>query len=91
VWELADRAFSLAGFELDWQLGGDDPLGWSARFAGTEAPAVIVDPRFIRPADPEAIAADPRRIEAELGWKPRPGLDRFLADMLEPPRSASGR
>ncbi len=45
----------------------------------------MVDPAFIRPADPKAIAADPAAIEAELGWKPRPGLDRFLEDMLEAP------
>jgi GDPmannose 4,6-dehydratase len=82
VWELADRAFALAGFELRWQLDGDDPLAWNARFAASGAPAVVVDPAFIRPSDPAAIAADPRRIEAELGWEPRPGLDRFLEDML---------
>ncbi len=83
VWELADRAFALAGFELEWHLDGDDPLGWSAAFAGSGEKAVVVDPAFIRPSDPQAIAADPGRIEAELGWSPRPGLDRFLEDMLD--------
>jgi nucleoside-diphosphate-sugar epimerase len=29
-----------------------------------------------------AIAADPSRVETELGWTPKPGLDRFLEDML---------
>jgi GDPmannose 4,6-dehydratase len=84
VWELADRAFALAGFELEWHLEGDDPLEWSATFAGSTEKAVVVDPAFIRPSDPQAIAADPSRIEAELGWEPRPGLDRFLEDMLAP-------
>ena len=88
VWELADRAFSLAGHALVWELEGDDPLEWSARFAGSGAPAVVVDPAFIRPADPRAIAADPARIEADLSWQPRPGLDRFLLDMLAPPAPA---
>jgi len=82
VWELADRAFALAGYELEWRLDGDDPVGWSAAFADSGAAAVVVDPAFIRPSDPRAIAADPSRIEAELGWAPRPGLDRFLEDML---------
>jgi GDPmannose 4,6-dehydratase len=82
VWELADRAFDLAGFELEWHLEGDNPLGWSATFAGSGETAVVVDPAFIRPSDPQAIAADPSRIEAELGWQPKPGLDRFLDDML---------
>jgi GDPmannose 4,6-dehydratase len=83
VWELADRAFALAGFQLEWQLEGGDPLAWSAVFAGSDEQAVVVDPAFIRPSDPQAIAADPARIAAELGWQPRPGLDRFLQDMLD--------
>jgi GDPmannose 4,6-dehydratase len=82
VWELVDRAFALAGFELAWDLDGDDPAAWAASFADSGEPAVVVDPALIRPADPKAIAADPSRIVAELGWQPRPGLDAFLEDML---------
>jgi GDPmannose 4,6-dehydratase len=82
VWELVDRAFSLAGFELAWELDGDDPLSWHAAFADSGEPAVVVDPAFIRPSDPLAIAADPSRIIEDLGWEPRVGLDAFLEDML---------
>jgi GDPmannose 4,6-dehydratase len=82
VWELADRAFALAGLELVWTLVSGDPLGCSAVFADSGEPAIVVDPTFIRPSDPEAIAADPRRITAELGWRPQSGLDGFLEDML---------
>jgi GDPmannose 4,6-dehydratase len=82
VWELVDRAFALAGFELAWQLEGSDPLDWSAAFADTGEAAVVVDPAFIRPSDPLAIAADPARIVEDLGWEPRVGLDAFLEDML---------
>jgi GDPmannose 4,6-dehydratase len=82
VWELVDRAFALAGLELAWSLDGDDPLAWSASFADSGDPAVVVDPAFIRPSDPLAIAADPSRIAEDLGWEPRPGLDAFLEDML---------
>jgi GDPmannose 4,6-dehydratase len=82
VWELADRAFALAGFELSWSLDGADPVGWSAAFADTGEPAVVVDPAFLRPADPQAIVADPSRIVADLGWQPVLGLDAFLEDML---------
>jgi GDPmannose 4,6-dehydratase len=82
VWELVDRAFSLAGYDLAWELGGEDPTAWSASFADSGEPAVAVDPALIRPADPKAIAADPSRVAAELGWQPKPGLDAFLEDML---------
>ncbi len=83
VWELIDRAFALAGFELKWSLDGDDPLAWSAAFADTGEPAVFVDSAFVRPADPHAIGADPARIRADLGWEPQVGLDAFLLDMLD--------
>jgi len=89
VWELIDRAFALAGFELAWSLDGEDPLAWSAAFADTGEPAVLVDPAFVRPADPRAIVANPARIRADLGWEPRVGLDTFLVDMLEPPTRSS--
>jgi GDPmannose 4,6-dehydratase len=82
VWELVDRAFGLAGFELAWELGGDDPLSWHAAFGDSGEPAVVVDPAFIRPSDPLAIAADPSRIVEDLAWEPRVGLDAFLEDML---------
>jgi GDPmannose 4,6-dehydratase len=82
VWELIDRAFALAGFELTWHLEDDDPTSWTAAFADSGELAVVVDREFIRPADPRAIAADPSRARRELGWEPRTGLDVFLEDML---------
>ncbi len=83
VWELVDRAFAMGGYDLEWTLDGDDPTAWAAVFAEGGQPAVVVDPAFIRPADPMAIAADPTRIVNELGWEPNVGLDLFLEDMLE--------
>jgi GDPmannose 4,6-dehydratase len=82
VWELVDRAFALGGFELDWELDSPDPRAPAARFRGSGAPAVIVDARLLRPADPIAIQADPSRARTELGWAPRIGLDIFLTEML---------
>jgi GDPmannose 4,6-dehydratase len=83
VWQLADRAFGLAGFELDWQLDTDDPLLWGASFRATGLPAVIVDPTLLRPADPLTIRVDPSLARQELGWAPHQGLDIFLSDMLD--------
>jgi GDPmannose 4,6-dehydratase len=82
VWEVVDCAFALAGFQLVWELDGADALRWHATFEGSEEPAVVVDPEFIRPADPAAIAADPTQVRADLGWEPQAGLEVFLSDML---------
>jgi GDPmannose 4,6-dehydratase len=81
VWELIDRAFRLGGFQLSWDLDGDDPLRWQANFEAGGV-AVVVDPEFVRPADPAAIGANPSRVQSDLGWEPRVGLDVFLTDML---------
>lgn len=85
VWQLIDTAFALAGHELAWSLEGADTLAWNATYADTGDLAIGVDPAFVRPADPRAIAANPSRIRAELGWAPRVGLEVFLRDMLETP------
>ena len=83
VWELVDRAFSLAGIALAWSLDGDDPTAWYATFAGGGgAVAVRSDPALLRPADPLAIAVNPARARADLGFAPAGGLDAFLKDML---------
>ena len=65
------------------QLTGDDPLEWAAAFADTGEPAVVADAAFVRPSDPLAIAANPARIRRDLGWQPRPGVERFLQEMLD--------
>jgi GDPmannose 4,6-dehydratase len=82
VWQLIDCAYTLAGFGLDWHLDGENALKWGATYMDSGEPAVLVDPAFVRPADPIAIGADPRRIQRDLGWVPRAGLDVFLEDML---------
>jgi GDPmannose 4,6-dehydratase len=83
VWELVHEAFRIAGFDLDWQLEGDDPREWSARFREGGALAVAVDASLLRPADPLVIEVDSSRARNELGWSPRRGLEVFLRDMLE--------
>jgi GDPmannose 4,6-dehydratase len=82
VWELVGRAFELGGFELTWELGGEDPLHWSGRFMRSGMPAVVVDATLLRPSDPLVIQADAAMARRELGWAPSPGLDPFLTDML---------
>ncbi len=82
VWQLIDRAYALAGYDLRWVLNGENILDWHATFSDSGEPAVLVDPAFVRPADPVAILADPRRIQTDLQWTARPGLDAFLKDML---------
>lgn len=82
VWEMVACAFTIVGFELDWQLDGDDPALWCANFRGSNTPAVTVNPALLRTAEPLAIEVDPGRARRELNWSPRQGLDVFLNDMI---------
>src|SRR5712691_5908117 len=43
VWELVDCAFTIGGFDLEWQLEGSDPAAWHAYFRSTGTPAGVVD------------------------------------------------
>jgi GDPmannose 4,6-dehydratase len=88
VWELIDHAFGLGGFPLEWDRSSPDPSEWTARLADTGALAVVVDPSFVRHADPAMIGTDPSRARDELAWRPRTDLDTFLADMLDLDRAA---
>jgi len=83
VWELIDHAFRLAGFPLDWDRTSDDPSEWTGRLASSGLLAVVVDPSFIRHADPATIGTDPTLARTELGWRPGPELDTFLREMLD--------
>jgi len=82
VWELIDRAFLLDGCPLEWDRSSSDPADWTAQLADTGNPAVVVDPSFIRHADPATIGTDPSKARDELAWRPRGDLDAFLRDML---------
>jgi GDPmannose 4,6-dehydratase len=89
VWELVDCAFTIGGFDLDWELEGGNPAAWRGYFRSTGKPAVMVDPNLLRTAEPLAIQVDPSRARKELGWAPREGLEVFLQDMFAKlPRAA---
>ncbi len=83
VWELVNRAFRIGGFELEWDLQGEDFSSWRGYFGSTGKPAVVVDPHLFRTADPSVIQVDPGRARNELGWVPRGGLEVFLQDMFD--------
>jgi GDPmannose 4,6-dehydratase len=82
VWEMVACAFTIGGFDLDWNLEGDDPASWGAVFRASGTPAVVVNPDLLRAAEPLTIQVDPGRACRELGWAPRKGLEVFLEDMI---------
>ena len=44
---------------------------------------VVIDERFLRPAEVELLVADPSRARHELGWTPRVGFHQLVSMMVE--------
>ena len=44
---------------------------------------VVVDPRFVRPAEVDLLLADPRKARARLGWRPRVAFGELVVMMVE--------
>jgi GDPmannose 4,6-dehydratase len=44
---------------------------------------VVVDPRFVRPAEVDLLLADPRKARERLGWRPRVAFGELVVMMVE--------
>jgi GDPmannose 4,6-dehydratase len=53
-------------------------------------PFVEVDPAYFRPTEVENLHADPSRVMAELGWKPRTSFPELVQEMVEADLTAQG-
>lgn len=80
VREFCERAFAEIGVTLEWEGEGVDEVG---RDAADGEVRVAVDPRFFRPAEVDALLADPSRVKAELGWQPRVSFGELVAMMVQ--------
>jgi GDPmannose 4,6-dehydratase len=44
---------------------------------------VVVDPKFIRPAEVDLLLADPSKAREELGWKPTVSFEQLVRMMVD--------
>jgi GDPmannose 4,6-dehydratase len=79
VRRLCEVAFEATGVELAWEGEGVDERGLDA---DTGDPLVVVDEEFFRPAEVEALVADPSKAERELGWEPRVSFREMIRRMV---------
>ena len=68
VRDFCELAFRTADVEIEWDGDGIDEVG---RDRATGVVRVEVNPRHFRPAEVDALLADPTRIKTELGWEPK--------------------
>jgi GDPmannose 4,6-dehydratase len=80
VREFCDLAFKEIDVELEWAGSGVDEVG---RDRATGSVRVDVNPRYFRPAEVDALLADPSRVKNELGWEPRVSFEQLVQMMVE--------
>ena len=50
---------------------------------GSFEPYVVIDPRFVRPAEVDMLIGDASKAQRELGWVPEVGFEQLVATMVE--------
>lgn len=80
VRDFTSLAFSMAGFDLEWQGEGVDEKGICKSSGKT---LVEVDPRYFRPTEVDFLLGDPTKAKDLLGWKPKYNLQTLVEDMMQ--------
>jgi GDPmannose 4,6-dehydratase len=44
---------------------------------------VVLDPKFIRPAEVDLLVGDPTKARTKLGWKPQVAFAELIKDMVD--------
>jgi len=71
VREFCERAFTRAGWRLDWKGRGRDEKGVDPSSGRV---LVEIDPAYLRPTEVEHLRGDASRARAKLGWAPTVGF-----------------
>ncbi len=58
-------------------------VAFEAAGLGSYEPYVVVDPRFVRPAEVDQLIGDASKAQRALGWEPTVGFEELVAMMVE--------
>jgi GDPmannose 4,6-dehydratase len=87
VREFCQAAFAHVGIELVWSGSGTEEVG---RDRATGLERVVVDAKYFRPAEVDALVADASKARRELGWDPRVSFDELVKMMVDADLKALG-
>lgn len=88
VREFVEVAAAEAGMSLRWEGSGVDERGVDVN---TGEIAVLVDPRYFRPTEVEALLGDATKAKTELGWMPRVSFETLVREMMREDLEHAGR
>jgi len=58
-------------------------IAFEAAGLGSYEPYVVIDPRFVRPAEVDRLIGDPGKARSKLGWAPQMSFEELVATMVE--------
>ncbi len=58
-------------------------IAFEAAGLGSYEPYVVIDPRFVRPAEVDRLIGDPAKARSKLGWVPQMSFEELVATMVE--------
>ena len=58
-------------------------IAFEAAGLGSYEPYVVIDPRFVRPAEVDRLIGDPGKARSKLGWVPQMSFEELVATMVE--------
>lgn len=97
VRDFVDTAANKLGMEIRWQGNGVEEKGYWQNAPGTPLsnadmdPIIVVDPRYFRPTEVEALLGDASKARQKLGWKPRISFTDMVAEMVSEDLRAAER
>ena len=79
VRDFVNVAAKEAGILIRWEGEGLDEKGFDDK---TGEMIIVVDPRYFRPTEVEALLGDPSKAKEKLGWTPKVKLEELVAEMV---------
>jgi GDPmannose 4,6-dehydratase len=80
VREFVELAFAELGITIGWQGTGLKEQGVDQATGKT---VIVIDPKFVRPAEVDLLLGDSSKARAELGWNPKVGFQELVSLMVQ--------
>ncbi len=78
VRDFVNAAAAELGMKIQWRGEGPFEKGYDSK--GRQV--VSVDPRYFRPTEVETLLGDPTKAKEKLGWTPKIGFKKLVAEMV---------
>ncbi len=80
VREFVEKAFSIAGINIEWKGSGIDEIGVNKDNGKT---VVKINPLYFRPAEVELLIGDASKAEKKLGWTRQVSFEKLVERMVQ--------